>query len=508
MNRSPCCKHTLRCRPFGLVLLLFLTVFRGTLVLADEVLTRPNVLMIVVDDMNDWVGCLGGHPDTLTPNIDRLAKRGTLFANAHTAAPVCNPSRVSVMTGQNPASTGIYANDVVWHEALPDPITIPSHFKANGYRVLGGGKVNHHMPGFNRRSDWHDYFDQIFDGPFQAALAQGSTAADFAWPEGFPLNRLKAVKSLSKPPQNAKEFDWGAIDEPDEALGDGRMIDWAIEFLKRRHDEPFFLAAGIFRPHLPFYAPAEHFAKFAKGGLMVPPTKPDDCDDLPTSGQVMAANRRGDYELVLREGRFQELLQAYLASIAYADALVGKLLDALDATGAADNTIIVFWSDHGWHFGEKQRLHKFTLWERSTRIPLIIVPPKKSASQQRVTRAVGLVDIFPTLCDLCQLPRPPRLDGQTLTPLLADPHQPWQRPALTTHGRGNHALRDDHFRYIRYADGGEELYDHRSDPNEWENVAAKPELASIKARLADWLPTRNAEPLRTKAKKKTGGSRD
>ncbi|MBL6725021.1 MAG: sulfatase-like hydrolase/transferase, partial [Rubripirellula sp.] len=173
---------------------------------------KPNVLMIVVDDMNDWVGCLGGHPQVKTPNIDRLAQCGLLFTNAHVPAPVCNPCRVSVMTGRRPSSTGIYANDVVWHEAFPGITSLPSHFKANGYHVAGGGKVNHHMPGFNRRSDWHDYFDQVFDSHYQDRLARGLNVKDFQWPTGFPLNSIEAVRSFGKPPQNSNEFDWGPLD--------------------------------------------------------------------------------------------------------------------------------------------------------------------------------------------------------------------------------------------------------------------------------------------------------
>ncbi len=242
---------------------------------------RPNVLMIVVDDMNDWVGCLDGHSDVKTPNIDRLAQRGMLFANAHVAAPVCNPSRVATLTGRRPSTTGVYDNSVVWHEAMPDVMTIPGHFKANGYHVVGGGKVNHHMPGFNRRSDWHEYFDQVFDSHYQDRLARGLDVSNFRWPEGFPLNGLEAVHTFSKPPQNANEFDWGAFDKPDEQMGDGQLVEWAVKFLSQPHDQPFFLAAGIYRPHLPFYAPRKYFDLYPQESITLPELKEDDLDDLP-----------------------------------------------------------------------------------------------------------------------------------------------------------------------------------------------------------------------------------
>jgi arylsulfatase A-like enzyme len=485
---------------------LLLAVILGFVVFSSPssaAASRPNVLMIIVDDMNDWVGCLGGHPDVRTPNIDRLAKRGLLFANAHVAAPVCNPSRVATMTGRLPSTTGVYDNSVVWHEAMRGVPSIPQHFKTGGYRVAGGGKVNHHMPGFNRRSDWHDYFDQIFDSHYQDQLARGLDVSRFQWPAGFPLNRIEALRTFSKPPQNPLEFDWGAWDAPDREMGDGKLVDWAVKFLTQPPTEPFFLAAGIYRPHLPWYAPRKYFDLYPQEKITLPPEKADDLDDLPPAGKRMTEQRRGDYELVMKEGRYRELLQAYLASITFADALVGQLLDALDASPAAKNTIIVFWSDHGWHLGEKQHLHKFTLWDRSTRIPMIIAAPGVTQPVTRSARPVGTIDLFPTLNELCGLPAAAGLDGQSLVPLLRNPALEWNRPALTTHGRGNHALRSERWRYIRYANGDEELYDHANDPNEWTNLAGRPEFAAVKAELAKSLPKSDAAPLKSKKKQRS-----
>lgn len=463
---------------------------------------RPNVLMIIADDLNDWVGCLKGHPDVKTPNLDRLARRGLLFANAHCAAPVCNPSRVATLTGRPPSKTGVYDNSVRWHEALPGVTTIPQHFRANGYHVAGGGKVYHHMPGFNRRSDWNEYFDQVFDGHYQASVARGEDRQSFSWPEGFPLNQLPSVKALTKPPLNPHEFDWGPFDKPDREMGDGQMVDWAAKFLKQPPRQPFFLAAGIFRPHLPWYAPRSYFDLYPPDRVTPPPVKVDDLDDLPASGRAMAANRAPDLELVRRAGQYERVLQAYLASITFCDALVGRLLDALDASPAAQNTIIVFWSDNGFHLGEKQRLHKFTLWDRSTRLPFIVVAPGVTREQTRAERPVSFIDLFPTLNELCGLPAVANLDGVSLVPLLKEPQRKWDQPALTTHGMGNHALRNERWRYIRYANGGEELYDHQNDPNEWTNLANQPEFASVKADLAKWLPKTDAPNLSTKAKRK------
>lgn len=456
--------------------------------------------MIVVDDMNDWVGCLGGHPDVHTPNIDRLAQRGVLFTNAHCAAPVCNPSRVATLTGRRPGSTGIYDNSVKWQEVLQGVTTIPQHFRDHGYHVVGGGKVHHHMPGFNRLSDWNEYFDQVFDGHYQDQLARGLDVRDFRWPEGFPLNRIPAVQAFSKPPQNPNEFDWGPFDKSDLKMGDGQLVAWAKKFLAKPTRQPFFLATGIYRPHLPFYAPRKYFDLYPLDRITLPIIKTDDCNDLPPAGQKMAAERRPDLELVQRSGKYRELVQAYLASITFADALIGHLLDALDDSPAAKNTIIVLWSDHGWHLGEKQHLHKFTLWERSTRVPFIVVAPGVPSTNLRCSRSVGLIDIFPTLNDLCKLPAVDALDGTSLVPLLREPDRTWGRPALTTHGRENHALRTERWRYIRYSDGGEELYDHTTDPNEWTNLAERPEFAGVKAELARSLPTMDAPAIRKKRK--------
>lgn len=473
-------------------------VLLGILFPRSPFAAQPNVLMIVVDDMNDWVGCLGGHPDVKTPHIDRLAARGTLFSNAHCAAPVCNPSRVATLTGRRPGSTGIYDNSVRWHEALPNITSIPQHFKENGYRVVSGGKVYHHMPGFNRQSDWHEYFYQVFDGHYQNQLHRGLDVSNFQYPDGFPLNGLSSVKALTRPPRNPREFDWGPLDKEELKTGDGQLVQWAVDFLNQPSDKPFFLAAGIFRPHLPFYAPKKYFDLYSLEDIHLPQLKDDDLDDLPPMGQKFASQRREDYELVNKTGKYREMLQAYLASISFADAMVGRILDALEHSEHAEQTIVVLWSDHGWHFGEKQHLHKFTLWERSTHIPLVIHAPGMSGQGTVCKRPVGMLDLFPTLNELCKLPEVNGLSGQSIVPLLKNPNLAWDRPALTSHGPGNHTVRSQRWRYIRYADGGEELYDHSHDPHEWTNLAANVEYTKIKKELGSWIPGDDVKPLKKK----------
>lgn len=459
-----------------------------------EVDGRPNVLFIAVDDLNDWVGCLDGYAGVRTPNIDRLAARGMLFANAHCPAPVCNASRTAVLTGLAPWRTGIYNNAAWWRPVLPKVVTLPERFKAAGYLVAGGGKVYHHTPGFNPPDQWHEYFDQVFDDPWhRPKTGDVRPIRSVHWPPGFPLNGLDGVTELPRP-VNPMEFDWGPLDQGELEMGDGQMMDWACRFLRQRHhhQKPFFLAVGTFRPHLPWYAPRAHFDRYAIEAIHLPPVKADDLDDVPAMGRKFATARRSDITLVKHTGKWREAIRAYLACISYADALIGRLVDALDASGEAERTIIVLWSDHGWHLGEKGHWHKMTLWERATRVPLVVVAPGVTRAGSRCARPVSLLDLYPTLTELCGLEPSERIDGESLLPLLKDPEAPRRRPAVTTYLRGNHAVRDGRWRYIRYADGGEELYDHRTDPNEWSNVAGDPRYGPIKARLAQWLPERDA----------------
>ncbi len=461
---------------------------------------RPNVLFISVDDMNDWVRCLGGYPGEIhTPNIDRLAERGLLFTNAHADAPVCNASRTAILTGMRPSTTGVYTNQHWWRPNLPQAVSLPEQFRSSGYYAAGGGKVFHHMPGFNPPDQWDTYFDLVFEGfnPFDSESPTDARGRP-RWPARFPLNNIENVKLGKRPPQNPLEFDWGPIEKSDLEVGDGQMARWAVEFLGQEQREPFFLASGIYRPHLPWYIPEQYFNLYDRNDIRLPLVKENDLNDVPATGKDMAKRLSKDFDLLVEHNKWTEAVRAYLASISYADSLVGRILDALDASPYGKNTIIVFWSDHGYHLGEKGTWHKTTLWERATRVPFIIVAPEVTLAGTRCSRPVNLVDIYPTLLELCGLPKPDGLDGVSLVPLLRDPAANWERSALTTHLFGNHAVRSEHWRYIRYADGGEELYDHRNDPNEWTNLAGDPQYADTIRGHVRWLPAHNAEPVSPK----------
>lgn len=423
----------------------------------------PNVLFIAVDDLNDWIGCLGGHPDCKTPHIDKLASRGVLFTRAYCAAPACNPSRAALLTGIRPSTSGVYTNSQPWRPAMPDAVTLPQFFAKHGYHVVGGGKIFHGR--YEEPNNWHEYFSRGSDPN----------------PEQLPANGIP----------NTSHFDWGPVPDNDQAMNDYRVVSWAIDKLNEKHNKPLFLACGIFRPHLPWYAPQKYFDQYPLRKVTLPTILESDLDDVPPLGRKMA-KPNGDHKRVIESNNYYKAVQGYLASIAFADAQVGRLLDALDKSDYADNTIVILWGDHGWHLGEKLHWRKFSLWEEADRVPFTIVAPGITKPDQKCDRTVSLMDIYPTLADLCGLPVGEHLEGTTLRPLLEKPNAAWDRPVLTTHGLKNHAVRSERWRYIRYSDGSEELYDHQADPLEWKNLAKVAEYNHIKKQLAQWLPKKNA----------------
>ncbi len=468
----------------GICLVLFAIASAG-----GAELEKPNVLFIAIDDLNDWIGKLGGHPQSLTPNIDRLAERGVLFANAHCAAPACNPSRAALMTGIAPYRSGVYVNPQPWKPVLKDKVTLSQHFMQHGYRAIGSGKIYHGR--YPDPESWDEYW------PSQSKNRPGD-----------PMPKVKSVSGL-----NMSHFDWGPVDADDSKMGDTQVVDWVIEQLKDQHDKPLFLACGIFRPHLPWYAPRKYFDQFPVDEIQLPAHRDDDLDDIPTAGVKMASPSR-DHAAVLKNDQWHAAVQGYLASISYTDGQVGRLLDALDASPHADNTVVVLWTDHGWHLGEKKHWRKFALWEEATRTPLIFQAPqgapglpKGTTAGTRIDKPVSLLDIYPTLVALCGLPERDGLSGQSLVPLMADPATDWERPAITTHGRLNHAIRTDRWRYIRYADGSEELYDHKTDPMEYTNLAGQAEHQAIKQKLSEWLPKENVPNAPYEKGTKRGGSK-
>lgn len=427
---------------------------------------KPNVLFIAVDDLNDWCGVMRGHPQAHTPNLDQLAARGVFFDRAYCAAPSCNPSRVAVLTGISAATSGMYVNDQKFRKVMPDVVTLPQFFTANGWRVAGGGKIFHH--GDTDPRSWPEYFNQPRD----------------------PVPQPQIVGPVSD------HFTWQPLDEPDEVMGDHKVVSWASEWIEKHHAESFFLAVGFYRPHMPLHVPRKYFDMFPLDTVQMPEVKDDDLDDVPEAAQWLLRDR-GYHQKIVGAGEWKKAVQAYLASTAFFDTQLGRLMAALDASPARDNTIIVLWSDHGWHHGQKQHWSKFALWEQATRVPFLVVAPGITQAGGRCAAPVSLLDVFPTLAELCGLPLPKELEGQSLVPLLKNPQSGLAEPAVMTWGPNAHAVRDARWRYIRYADGSEELYDHDTDPREWTNLAKLSEHAAVKARLAQSLPKKN-KPLITR----------
>lgn len=438
----------------------------------------PNVLFIAIDDLNHWVGHLGRNPQTRTPAIDRLASQGVAFSKAYCMAPACNPSRASLMSGQRPSTTGCYLNDENWRPGISEDKLLNSHFARAGYRVYGAGKIYHGAG--DRGGTWDDYFD----GKGDAALKLHPSAKD---------DGVGGIK-------------FGPLANPDEEMPDYAVVTYALKRLAEpAGDKPFFLAVGLVKPHMPFSVPKKWFDRFPLDTIELPPHREDDLADIPPAGIAMA-KPDGDHALMVKSGRWKESVQAYLATIAFCDAQVGRLLDALEQSPHRDNTVICLWSDHGWSLGEKQHWRKFALWEEPTRTVFVWRVPGVTKPGGLCGRPVDFSCIYPTLCSLTGLPLPAHLDGRDITPLLKDPSAAWAQPALTTQGFKNHTVRSEAWRYIRYATGDEELYHDAEDPLEYTNLAGKPEFAARKAELAAFLPKSDAPglPRSGGGKKKSG----
>ena len=452
-----------------------LAIVAGRTIASGAQPAQPNVLFIAIDDQNDWIGCLGGHPQVKTPNIDRLAQRGTLFTSAHCQSPLCNPSRSSLLTGLRPSTTGIYGlspgiRDV---EATKKHVTLPQTFTSAGYHTYTCGKIYH--DGSIKPKDRDAEFNRW--GP---APGMGKPGVRFANLPGTPHPLM----------------DWGPFPEKPEDAADWKIADAAIEALKiAPKDKPFFVACGFRLPHVPCFAPKKWFDLYPDARLMTPPVKENDRDDTPRfSWYLHWKLPEPRLETLKKHEEWRKLVRAYLASTSFMDEQVGRVLAALDVTGRANDTIVVLWSDHGWHLGEKGITGKNSLWERSTRVPLIFAGPG-IAKAAKCNRPVELLDIFPTLLELASFKARDDLEGHSLVPLLKDAQAAREWPAITTHNQGNHTIRTQRWRYIRYADESEELYDVEADPNEWTNLAGEAKHAGVTRDLAKWLPKIDRPPV-------------
>lgn len=440
--------------------------------------TYPNVLFIAVDDLNNWLGCMNGHPNTKTPNLDKLASQGVLFTNAHCQAPLCGPSRASLMTGLRPSSTGIYGmidDNLIKldNPSTQDIIFLPDYFKQNGYYTMGIGKLFHeHAP------------DSLFDESGGRVKGFGPAPKErFVW-DGWGTADHENYGRTST--------DWGAFPEADSLMPDHRSANWAIERLNRDYNKPFFLAVGMLRPHVPLYVPQKWFDLHPLEGLEMTPYKANDLDDVPSvAKQINDLPMMPQTDWAIASGEWPKIIQAYLACISFVDYEIGRVLEALQNSKYAQNTVIVLWSDHGYRLGEKGTFAKHALWEEATNAPLIFAAPTLPKGKVIDTPA-EMLSIYPTLLELCGFQAYARNEGISLVSVMSGEFQE-NNTAITTYGMNNHSVRTTDYRYTRYEDGTEELYNHNSDPNEWTNIARLPENQGIKSSLKEFLPKDNAK---------------
>lgn len=466
---------------------------------------KPNVLFIAIDDLNDWIGSLKGHPQALTPNIDKLMASSVNFTNAHCSAPVCSASRNSLLTGLHPTTTGWYTNakfeDSV-EDILKNTPTLPEHFKNNGYNTMAGGKIFHTGTSDYRSHQWHKTLPE-YEITNEYLLSKGYGYGALGKKDHkyypFPVDGGDIVQGMGGDTRG-KSLCWGALERKDIPKGgvmpDEYIADWAVTQLMDTHIKPFFMAVGFIRPHVPFTAPKEYFDKFPLDSIIMPKTDPT-MDDIPLYGKAMALGiiPGGDHNAVtsLSDTLWKELVRANLACINFVDDQVGKVLNALEDSEHKNNTAVILWSDHGQNFGEHKNWRKMSLWEESTRVPMSIKLPGQTQGV-RCEQPVSLLDIYPTLSQLCQLPSVSSNQGQVLQPLFTNPTLEWSTPVLTTWGYKNHALRDQHWRYIQYRDGQEELYYHIDDPNEHHNLANDHQYQSKLVYFRQFIPEHQALP--------------
>jgi len=445
-------------------LLLLICLSANSLVAQEK---QPNILFIAIDDMNDWTGFLGGHPQAITPNMDRLAEKGVNFTNAHTSAPGCSPSRNSLLYGIEPFNSGLYPfyEHDIHKQLMEEYVSLPSLLKENGYQTFGAGKIHH--GNLNDPREWSEFY------------------------ENKP-NKKKFKEGVGYIKNNNSKYSFRPTINPEEEHIDHQVASYGIEKLKEKHNKPFFLAVGIVKPHLPFDAPERFFNNLPET-VKAPETIENDLDDIPSVGRSLV--KKGEFNQYVKDNAWDDIRKAYLACISWADYNIGRVLDELEKSEYADNTIVVLWSDHGFHLGEKQSFKKFTLWEEATRVPFIIYDgrDKKQVKGRTYTDAVSLINVYKTIADYTNIQIPDYVDGESLLPRVNNQANKLENATITSWGRGNYSVRTKSFRYTRYFNGGEELYNHNEDPNEWNNLANDASYESLKSDLKAHLPKQEKE---------------
>lgn len=449
----------------------------------------PNIVMFVVDDMNDWIGPLG-HKQAITPNIDRLAEIGVNFSNAHTAGIFCAPSRTAFFTGRHAFHTGCYTTQV-YTQHQPETVPLQVVLHQAGYSTHGGGKLFHHREGYVDHRGWSEFFVR---DPAQKlrgwSLDSWNFEMDFL-PQPFPYSPFNQDREVTP----GLFLEWGPVkNEHEGRMADTIRTEWACDILRRKHEKPLFVAVGLYAPHFPNYAPQKYFDLYDPEKIELPPYKADDLEDLPEPVKRAKTARSAHHRKLEKLDAIDDAIHGYLACISYADAMLGRVLDAIESGPNADNTIVILWSDHGYHHGQKFDWGKHTLWERTSNVPLIFAGPGV-ARGHKVDTTVSLIDLFPTLTGIAGARDDRPRDGVSLLPVLKDPASARDREVLLPGMKPEeYAVINRDWRYIRYSHGGEELYDLKKDPHEWHNLASDEKMAGVIAGLRAKAPRRFAPP--------------
>lgn len=436
---------------------------------------HPNVIFFSLDDMNDFVNPLG-YSQAKTPNMDRLAKMGTLFTNAHAPAPYCAPSRTAIWTGLQASTTGCYTHEVYFYD-YPTLVPMNKAFQQAGYKTYAAGKLYHHRAGYIDQSGWDEYYVRN-EAVKKIGYEMGYWGEDLPLPKPYPYSPF--FHNSDKKINGGKFMEWGPIEGDDVSKLMGiKRTKWVCDQLKKKHKDPFFLALGLYSPHYPNYAPKKYFDMYDLDEIELPIRKENDYDDLPEHVKKRMIGRDKLRQRLVKIGAYKKAVRGYLAAVSYADALLGEVLDALESSEYKDNTIVMLWSDQGYHLGEKGYWGKHTLWSETSRVPFIVAGPSIPKNKQ-VKNTVGLIDIYPTFAELCNLPKQHNLDGESLVPLLKEsPKETKRNLLIPSHNRGDYSIVSENYRYISYKKGGEEFYDLKKDPNEWDNLAGDEKYRSI-----------------------------
>lgn len=458
---------------------------------------QPNILFIAIDDLNDWVSPLNGNKQAITPNMDTFANNGAMvFKNAVTPAPICGPSRSAILSGFLPSTSGIYGNahNMLYSDIVKKNPTLPEYFSLNGYHTLSNGKIFHKHGTKNGLTDFGEWaYDE-----FARARKNNKDAAD---KELVTSSKSGTIKGVIKPEYKDKKskLSWGPTKDTFEETVDYGVADWAKKQLQRDFDKPFFMSVGFIKPHLPWYVPKEFFDMYDINKIKEILIKEDDLKDITNSNGKQKFEPSDEYNWITKHNLGKEATRAYLANISFVDKCLGIVLDALEKSGYADNTIIVIWGDHGWHLGEKLRYLKNTLWSEAVKPPLFVKLPgmKKLIYSEK---PVSLLDLYPTLINLTNLPEKENLDGHNFSSLLKDPKSEWSYPGVTVSTEGTSILTDK-LHFIKYLSGEEELYDIINDANEWNNLIADSKYQKEVEELRKWIPKKRAKSSKERYKK-------